>query len=184
MKKFIFTFLFVILAIPAMAQFELGVSYETRSEEPKNGFGAKLEIGILESLPLVNLGIRIHGSYFNEENKIAEGGVSYSKELTNYDVGVAAVGGISLGFAEPYVGLGIGTETLDYEKIAESEIASAAEVDDSDSALYFNTFVGAKVKILPIITPFVEYRFSNSDISMPDVNDTNGRFMLGVSLRF
>ncbi len=189
MRKIIFTFLFAILAVPAMAQFEIGVSYETRSEEPTNGFGARVEFGVLNWVPLVNFGVRVHGSYFNEENRLTEAGISFSKEITNYDFGAAAVAGLSLGLLEPYVGLGVGFERVDFEMIAKRQGNSNMDLvklsrDEEESAMFFNTFIGTKIKILPIIRPFVEYRFSNSQISIPDISDTNGRLMLGVSLRF
>ena len=52
------------------AQWSIGASYEIREEAPKNGFGARVEREILKGLPLVNLSLRAHFSYFSDENQI------------------------------------------------------------------------------------------------------------------
>ena len=57
-----------LFSASTLAQFEIGASYELREEDPKNGFGIRIQKGILSQLPIVNLGIRLHGSYFSEEN--------------------------------------------------------------------------------------------------------------------
>ncbi|MDZ7681900.1 MAG: outer membrane beta-barrel protein [Fodinibius sp.] len=104
----------------ASAQWSLGASYEIRNEEPKNGFGARIEREILGGLPLVNVGIRAHFSYFNDENSInyndGSTSYSYSQDITNYDYGLAAVGGVTVGPINPYVGLGLGATSLDVNR--------------------------------------------------------------------
>lgn len=172
------------------AQLELGASYELREVEPENGFGLRIQKGILESLPLVNLGLRVHASYFSEENSVDPQNqtYSYSEDLTNYDVGVAAIGGVSVGLLEPYVGVGLGTEN--YER-AVSEVQNdpnnAVPESGKESSLYWNVLAGAKVTIIPLIKPFVEYRYSAADLEKPELQDVKsktGRIMFGVSLSF
>jgi 1-acyl-sn-glycerol-3-phosphate acyltransferase len=51
------------------AQLEVGVSYELREEIPQNGFGLKIETGLLPNIPIVHIGTRIHFSHFSEDNK-------------------------------------------------------------------------------------------------------------------
>src|SRR6056297_2739141 len=78
------------------AQWSIGASYEIRQEDPTNGFGARIERKILTGLPIVDLGIRAHFSYFSEENGVTKDDISYGK-IENYDFGLAAIGGVSLG---------------------------------------------------------------------------------------
>lgn len=170
---FILTFL-----TEAQAQIEIGASYELRSEEPKNGFGIRLEKGILEKLPLIKLRTRLHFSYFNEEISVSGGGQTFSTDLTSYDFGIALSGGVPIGLIEPYAGLGLGSETLD---LSNDDFQNVGD----ESNIYWNTFIGARVTIIPLLKPFVEYRYSNYKLSSPDFSDDqNGRIMFGVYLSF
>jgi hypothetical protein len=194
LKKILLAFASIALLVSAApqtasAQWSLGASYEIRNEEPKNGFGARIEREILGSLPLVNLGIRAHFSYFSDENNVdySDGSVSYSysQDVTNYDYGLAAVGGVTVGPINPYVGLGLGATSLD---VSRSDLPnnSAFDGESSDSAIYWNGFVGAKLSALPI-QPFVEYRLedvSNYEEELRNVQSSNGRMIFGVSLSF
>ncbi|HBX66617.1 MAG: hypothetical protein CL670_04880 [Balneola sp.] len=180
----------IIFSTSSFAQLEIGASYELRDAEPQNGFGVRIEKGILEKLPLVNLSLRLHGSYFSEENNVDPDNqsFSYSEDLTNYDVGVAAIGGVSVGLLEPYVGVGLGTEN--YERAisdVQNNQGNAIPEEGNESSLYWNVLAGAKVTIIPILKPFVEYRYSASELEKPEfqnVNSKTGRIMFGVSLSF
>lgn len=174
----------------SVAQTSIGASYEIRDEEPENGFGLRLEREILQKLPIVDLSLRGHFSYFNDENSIQreDGGTtySYSRDITNYDYGLAAVGGVSLGLLSPYVGLGLGSSTLDINRDDMPQDSPFDENSD-DSSIYWNGFVGAKVSPIPYLKPFVEYRFENiSDYEdeIGDVRESSGRLIFGVSLSF
>ena len=178
----------LVTAMPqsSAAQWSLGASYEIRNEEPKNGFGVRLERDILQKLPIVDLGLRAHFSYFNEENSLSSDGASYSRELTNYDYGLAAVGGVSVGLVSPYVGLGLGSSTMDVsrEDLPEN---SPFDEENSDSAIFWNGFIGAEISPTPLITPFVEYRLQqvdNYDELGESIDEGNGRFIIGLSLSF
>ncbi len=163
------------------AQWSIGASYEIRQEDPTNGFGARIERQILEGLPIVDLGIRAHFSYFSEENNLSEGGVSYSADVVNYDYGLAATGGVSLGLLKPYIGLGLGSTTFDVS----TQDLPGGDFDTSDSSVFWNTFVGAELSVTPIVKPFVEYRFQQTN--EPDFAtdfDSNGRMIFGISLAF
>jgi len=190
-KKTLLTFLSALLLLPlaltdtANAQWSIGASYEVRDEDPKNGFGVRLERGILSAVPVVDLGIRAHFSYFNETNDLSEDGITFDETFESYDFGVAATGGVSVGLVKPYVGLGIGWDnsSLEYsEDISGSEIDIRDEFEADD--FYWNGFVGAEVTIIPILSPFIEYRFT--DISgREDVGvDNVSRLAIGVSLSF
>jgi opacity protein-like surface antigen len=185
------TFALLLSAVPqtSSAQFSLGASYEIRDEDPKNGFGLRIERAILEKLPVVNLGLRAHFSYFSDENNVdyndGSATYSYSQDITNYDYGLAAVGGVSVGPISPYVGLGLGASSLD---ISRDDMPNNSPFDEEsdDSSIYWNGFAGAKLSILPI-QPFVEYRLedvSNYKDELQDIKSSNGRLMFGISLSF
>lgn len=159
----------------SMAQWSIGASYEIRQEDPTSGFGARIERKILKRLPIVDLGLRAHFSYFSDENGVTSDDVSYGK-IENYDFGLAAIGGASLGLVRPYVGLGLGSETFDIEY---QDVQNA----ESDSKVYWNALVGAEVSPIPALTPFVEYRFQSVD--EPEfAPGSSGRMIFGLSLHF
>ncbi|WP_441000696.1 outer membrane protein [Fodinibius sp. SL11] len=164
-------------------QTSIGASYEIRDEDPQNGFGFRLERGILNKVPIVDLGLRAHFSYFNDDISYADR--TYSTDITSYDYGLAAVGGISLGLVSPYVGLGLGASTLD---VTRQDLGNVDRPENSDdSSIYWNGFVGAKVSPIPMIKPFVEYRFedvSNYSDELSDIKNSNGRLIFGISLSF
>lgn len=189
-KKTLFTFLTALLLFPltlidtADAQWSLGASYEVRDEDPTNGFGVRIERGILSAVPVVDLGIRGHFSYFNETNDLNSEGVTFDQTIQSYDFGVAATGGVSIGLVKPYVGLGIGWDntSLEYsgENIGSANLRDEFEAED----FYWNGFAGAEVTILPVLSPFIEYRFTGisgrEDIELDNVS----RLAIGLSLRF
>lgn len=178
----------LFLAFPqqSLGQWSIGASYEIRQEDPKNGFGARIERDILQQLPLVDLSLRAHFSYFSDDNRITSEGISFSQDIKTYDYGLAAIGGISVGVLAPYIGLGLGATTLDVTR-DDLPIGSPFERDSKDSAFFWNGLVGAKVKLFPAIVPFAEYRLENvADFKdeLRDIEDSNGRWVFGVSLAF
>ena len=184
MKKLLLISLFVFISLPAFAQLEIGGSYELRDESPQSGFGVRIQSSILQQVPLIDLGIRLHASYFSESNSIEDGALSYSQDFENYDFGVAAYGGITIGLLEPYVGVGLGSETIDlkFDDIQGVPIPGEPLEDEEESNVYWNTFAGAKVTIIPLVKPFVEYRFTSRDLEVPNLDDKTGRIMFGVVL--
>ena len=189
-KEALLAFVTVLLLLPlsltetADAQWSIGASYEMRDEDPTNGFGVRLERDILSAVPIVDLGLRGHFSFFNESNDVSSGGVTFDQTIQSYDFGVAATGGVSIGLVKPYVGLGIGWDntSLDYSGGDVEGVNLQEDFEAQD--FYWNGFVGAQVTIIPILNPFIEYRFT--DISgREDVGfDTASRLAIGVSLSF
>lgn len=172
----------ILFGTPLLAQTEIGVSYELRDEDPKGGFGLRVQKGILNQVPGVDIGMRAHVSFFSDENNVTDQGVTYSQELTNYDFGIAIVAGISVGLIEPYLGLGLGSETLELKP---TEVQGISLSEENESNIYWNGIVGAKVPVIPLVKPFVEYRYSNSSLSEPDIAEvTTGRIIFGVSISF
>lgn len=179
----VFTLSIGMISETAMAQISVGASYEIRDEDPQNGFGLRLERQILQKVPIVDLSLRGHFSYFNDD--ISYEDRTYSTDITSYDYGLAAVGGVSLGLMSPYVGLGLGASTLDVNRESLDAIDRPANSDDS--SIYWNSFVGAKISPVPFVSPFVEYRFEDASdykSELSDIKESNGRLIFGVSLSF
>lgn len=177
------TFALFIGLIPqsASAQWSLGASYEIRNEEPENGFGVRVERDLLGPAPVLNLSLRAHFSYFNEDNAFTTSGATISPDITSYDYGLAAVGGVSIGLLSPYIGLGLGSTTIELSG------DDASLPDDPESNLYWNGFIGAKISPIPVIKPFVEYRIQSTqefENLNENVDASNGRLIFGVSLSF
>lgn len=181
MKKYLFGLFLLGLMISvtstASAQWSIGASYEIRNETPENGFGVRVERGFLNSLPLVDLNLRLHFSFFNDESSITAGNQTFSGDIQSYDYGAAATAGVNIALLKPYVGLGIGSENFEFD----SNEPSASFNEDN---FYINGFGGVEVTLLPLIRPFIEYRISNLS-GAEDVNyDNVGRVAFGVNLRF
>jgi hypothetical protein len=181
MKKYLFGVfllgLMISITSTVSAQWSIGASYEIRSETPENGFGVRVERGFLNSLPLVDLNLRLHFSFFNEESSITAGSQTFSGDIQSYDYGAAATAGINIALLKPYVGLGIGSENFDFD----SNDPSASFNEDN---FYINGFGGVEVTLLPLIRPFIEYRISNLSGAEDVSYDNVGRVAFGVNLRF
>ncbi len=181
MKKALITFglLFLLVSIndTANAQWGIGASYEIRDKNPENGFGFRLEKGILEGVPLLDLGIRAHFSYFNEENNVTRDDITFSRQMDVYDYGLAAIGGVKLGLVKPYVGLGVGNQQFKFD-------ADISEYSIDESSFYWNGFGGAEFTLLPLFNPFIEYRITNLTDTDDIKADNISRLAIGVNLRF
>lgn len=159
------------------AQWGVGASYESRDEHPNNGFGLRLERKILQAIPLADVSIRAHASFFSEDID-SYGDAGTLAELDSYDFGLAARGGISLGLLSPYVGLGLGSEHL--EAVREGAQQGSFE----NNSLYWNIFTGAEFSMIPLVKPFVEYRFSKMFDDEEMAYGQNGRWAIGLTLEF
>lgn len=175
-KAIAITFISVIGLIfttqQTQAQYAIGAAYEIRDENPENGFGLRLEKGFFSSLPIVDLGVRAHFSFFNETTDIRVNDIEVSTEVDAYDYGLALLGGVNVGIVKPYVGFGVGSERFD------------ADSQFTENNFYWNGFGGAEITLLPFLNPFIEYRIKNlsgtEDIEYNNVN----RLAIGVNLRF
>ncbi len=181
MKKvlvtFGFLFAFISISNTAQAQWAVGASYEIRNEDPENGFGLRLERSFLQGVPLLDLGVRAHFSYFNDENSVSRDGVTFSRQIDVYDYGLAVLGGVKLGIVKPYVGLGIGNQQFKFN-------ADIEDFDFDESSFYWNGFGGAEFTLLPVLNPFIEYRIANLT-SADDIEfDNVSRLAIGINLRF
>ena len=164
----------MLFPLQASAQWSFGASYEMREQAPENGFGVRLERDLLGNLPLVDVGLRAHFSFFNEENEFNQGDVVFAGDFTIYDYGLAATGGVSVGLLKPYIGLGIGRSNVEFE---------GTNFEDSESNTFWNGFVGAELTPIPKLNPFIEYRFQPTD-EAEFAPSSDGRLIIGLLLSF
>ncbi len=187
--------LLTLIVTPAQAQWAIGGSYEIRNEEPKSGFGARIENTVKLPVPLVNLGFRGYFSYFSEENSVDPQNLqgSYSQEIKNYDFGVSVLGKVELGLVKPYVGVGLGSSTTDLS-YSDFENLQTEPQGDSKSQFAYHGLIGGEVSLIPALHPFIEYRFTDysGDLSFENaqnqvqqsLKESNGRLIFGLMLRF
>lgn len=181
MKKFFCIFGAILFFLPlletANAQWSVGASYEYRNEDPNNGFGLRVERNILEGLPILDLNLRGHFSYFNETTQVSRQGVNFSSDLDVYDFGFAALAGVSIGLVAPYVGAGIGNERFKLD-------TDVQELSFKERNFYWNGFAGAEVEILPYLKPFIEFRAGKLTSTDEVETDNINRLAIGVNFRF
>ena len=181
MKKFFYLFISFLFFLPlletANAQWSVGATYEYRNEDPNNGFGLRVEKGVLEGLPILDLNLRGHFSYFNETTQVSRQNISFSSDLDVYDFGLAALVGVSIGLVTPYVGAGIGNERFKLDTDLEG-------LSFKERNFYWNGFAGAEVEILPYLKPFIEFRAgkltSTDEVEVDNIN----RLAIGLIFRF
>lgn len=167
---------FLMIPTEAEAQWRVGATYELRDDTPQSGLGVRIEREIFRPIPIVDIGLRAHFSYFNEENDLSSSGPSISRDITTYDYGLAARAGVSVGILKPYAGAGIGANTFKVE---------TEEDNDSDSEFVWNGFIGVELTPVPNLNPFAEYRFQQLD--GPEFTggfESQGRFILGLIYTF
>jgi opacity protein-like surface antigen len=169
-------FLTLVPAEKAEAQWGFGASYELRDTEPTNGFGLRVQRDILSSVPLVDLGLRAHFSYFSESVQSYRD-VQMPAELDSYDFGLAGYGGLNLGLITPYAGVGLGSES--FEAVSQQQ-----NFEFSDNSIYWNLFIGASVSPIPVLKPFIEYRFTRLFSDDGFDHRQNGRMAIGITLEF
>ena len=171
--------LFALTFIPAEkaeAQWGIGASYELRDTEPTNGFGLRVQKDIIGAVPMFDLGIRAHFSYFSESVQSYRD-VQVPTELDSYDFGLAGLAGINLGLIKPYAGAGLGSES--FEAVSQQD-----NFEFSDNSIYWNIFVGAAVTPIPVLKPFIEYRFTRLFSDDGFDHRQNGRLAIGITLEF
>jgi len=181
--------LFSIVSTQGFAQWSLGASFELRNEDPQSGFGLQLHRSVFNNIPVFTTDLRLHASYFSEENRVDTFQENLSRDFVSIDYGVDLLAGINVGLVKPYAGLGLGAETFDFEAVGWRTIGgdAAQEVDESirETNIFWNITAGAQLTSIPVIRPFIEYRYVSTELSQPDVAVTqNERIIFGVLLSF
>lgn len=189
---------FVGLLFPSQskAQFAIGGGYELRDEEPKTGYMVMIENGFLKRFPMISLKTRLHLSVFADEISVRDQAVLDQLELSeteqflsqvdSYDFGLAVLMGVNLGIVKPYGGVGLGNESykIDYAIPSSVTVPPDFQQSLSDNGFYGNIFVGTEISPIPLLKPFVEYRFSTF-LTDEEINySQNGRISLGLKLQF
>ena len=180
-RNLLITFLFLWIVFPAqnayaVSSWGIGASYEMRDSDPGRGFGLRLERGILSGVPLLNLKMRAHFSFFSDEvSSYRDAGLPADLDL--FDYGIAVTGGPGFGLLHPYVGVGLGQERF-------RSLSDTPVLDFSENSIYWNLYGGLRLPILPAVSPFVEYRFTRL-MSADDFDyNHNSRLAFGVTLSF
>ncbi|MFO8029413.1 MAG: outer membrane beta-barrel protein [Cyclonatronaceae bacterium] len=166
----------------AVSSWGIGASYEIRDSDPGKGFGLRLERGILSGVPLLDVKLRAHFSYFSDDVGSYRD-VQVPAELDVYDFGIAATGGIGFGLLHPYAGVGLGREQFEASQ-PEVELNGTPELDFSDDSIYWNLYAGLRLPVLPAVSPFVEYRFTRLMGADDFDYNHNSRLAFGVTLSF
>jgi len=185
-KKIVtFSALFMALGFftQAQAQFILGASYEIRSEEPTNGFGLHFQNDFSVVPMLLNVGVRFQTSFYSEEYRAQRDGFEIEQDDTVYDFGLGVFATINAGFLSPYIGAGAGYEILDRETGLINDVANnIIPGSSSDDSFYYFGAAGVGLSIVPVIRPFLEYRYRGvtSTEFMPS---EYGTWAFGIQLR-
>lgn len=168
-----------IFADSSNAQWGIGASVEIRDENPTTGVGLKLEREILSVIPIVDVHLRGHFSWFNDQDVESIIDQTHNTQVDVYDYGAALVVGLKLGIVKPYLGGGIGTE-----KYREESNTGILDNSYSENFFYWNGFGGAEISILPYLKPFIEFRFSKFTDPDEISFDSYNRLAIGLTLRF
>jgi hypothetical protein len=74
-----------------------------------------------------------------------------------------------VGIIEPYAGLGIGSEEINITTDLISGLMDQSNPmllsilsQKTENNLYWNALVGAKISVLPVLRPFIEYRYTDT----------------------
>lgn len=86
----------------------------------------------------------------------------------------------------------MGTENIEIIPTSVTYLSGSNDLYDNllrkknDQNLYWNASVGAKVSIIPVLKPFIEYRYTDTEIGSPEFEQFSpktARIMVGVALR-
>lgn len=177
----------IIVLIPqtSNAQWSLGLSYELRDEDPKNGFGARIEREILTTFPSINLGLRAHFSLFTEQTLFSENGFDTEKDFKTYDIGLSGILIFNIGLLRPYAGIGVGLDNTSFESFTTNDDPDNSFREDFESLnAYLLGTAGAYVDVFPFLSPFIEFRYTQLSGREDFEYDSYNRIAVGLSIRF
>ncbi len=183
MKKLLLLTLIGLATFPetALAQWGVGASFERRDQAPANGYGIQFERDVFR-IPVIFLRTRIHASYFKDTEYEPQFLPIFSPEpstIEAYDFGGTVLAGLRFGLFNPYAGVGAGAEQWDFRP--------DGAASQQNNTAYFYGLLGVSISALPILEPYMEYRFSNFqdvDSAAQKFREAKGRFHIGVTLRF
>lgn len=162
------------------AQWGIGAGVEIRDEDPTTGVGIKLEREIFSSLPVVDINLRGHFSWFYDSDSESIIRDALNTEVNVYDYGAALIVGLKLGIVKPYIGAGIGSER--YREESNTGIVDYSGY--SEDNFYWNGLGGAEITLLPYLKPFIEFRYSKLTDTDEIEFDSYNRLAIGLNFRF
>ena len=202
LKQITSTIALLIFLIPltGSAQIAIGGGFEVRSEEPTNGFNVRLEKGLKEPIPFLDLRARLQGGFFSGDitQEIPNSTSALEVDLGSYYVGANLIGEFKLPIpVNPYAGVGVGYEssTAEIPQATFGGVTVGGSENDTNS-FYFEGTAGLKLSLIPVLKPFIEYRFVGplGDYSFEDATNNasntlsdptaNNRFVFGLLLEF
>ena len=99
-----------------------------------------------------------------------------------------------MGIVEPYAGLGIGSEEINITTDLISGLMDQSNPmllsilsQKTENNLYWNALVGAKISVLPVLRPFIEYRYTDTRLGKPRLEQFSpqvGRVIVGIAIKF
>lgn len=172
----------------AQAQKSLGVSFENRSEEPQTGIGLHFQNDFTVVPMLLKVGVRLQGSFYSENYNLREDDLVFDVDDTSYDFGLGAIATLSAGLVAPYAGAGLGYEIFDRESAVQDlpgtpDDLTLQSTSSSDNGLYYYGTVGVGISAIPVLRPYVEYRYRG--VTSTDFMPSKyGVWAFGMQLRF
>jgi len=176
------------------AQFSIGISAEQREisqfGEPEYGLGVLIENDFKIRAPRIRFAWRAYASAFTTQTNYQDAFNVISDDPLNasiLDAGLAFLLEVKMPlFIYPYGGIGSTYErqkfTLANQQASdETDLASLQNWDGN--ALTYDGFIGIKFSPIPLLKPYVEYRY-NEYFFRDNILPSNGRLLFGVMLEF
>lgn len=167
----------------ASAQMRIGFNYQLRNTIPKRGYGISLEPTVYRYKKLV-VDVRGFLGYFNHNGMQTLGDPTlpsdtFNRNIKYYVFGLGGVVRYKFRYFDPFVSLGIGFNSY--------KVTSRGYVTIKSSYLY-NGSVGVEIEPIPVIKPFIEYRYTRSTVHDFQVqffkpNNSVGRLVVGINVK-
>lgn len=197
---FAFLLLHLLQPLLGFAQLGIGFTYEKREIASQDlnkiglaeyGFGVRIENDFNIRIPFMKFGWRMHASAFSAETSFSDqfnDVIDQNISANIIDAGFGLLGEIKMPlFANPYFGGGLGYEkqSLSYSEEVECVTAPCPNIETfvDGYGLYYNAVLGLKFSPIPLLKPFVEYRYTGYTTSK-SILESPGRLQLGVLLEF
>lgn len=134
--------------------------------------GAKLG-GWFDTLPFLGLQLDLNGN-FNSLDALTSGGAraNLDSDMNVYSASINALVRLPGSFIRPYAGIGAGYYFADVDAGTISSPllgVSASFPEDDDQAFGWSALAGVDFEILPKLSVFAEYKYSQADFEFKDI---------------
>ncbi|HKI46088.1 MAG TPA: outer membrane beta-barrel protein [Balneolales bacterium] len=157
----------------------VGVNYTYRNAEPKSGFGILLEPTVY-SISRFDIDVRGSFNTLNTQDSRTYFDETFNIKVNHYDVCVDALGRLKFNYIDPYIALGVGYTSYKIVGRGYSQIKTGFLYDGS---------VGLELNPIPYIKPFVEYKYTRSNVNRAQIllfnpNNSFGQLEVGLNVKF